>query len=422
MHQTTRNPLPLFLFVAVFFSMSTLTAQVTVDAGPDTTIIQGQIVTLQGSVSYPPDGKTYCYIWSPAASLSNPTLLNPNARPDSTTTYTLTVKDDKGNVAGSDMVTITVQPIHLLFFSLPCAVQNGTPTKDVAIVTTTGGFPLDSLVFDPDTIFVSHAELINNLGKKNLNVTASDGTVILSNNTTVVDSTLKVIMSVNPANGKICVILQFGQYASGWLDPADFCIDYLDDVRQILKWVIIILSRGAAPGVEVEYLIPFPLNGNVELYWKACPFPDCAYLTGEVNIDFEAYQAGGKIGLSKIMGPYAIVGMLAGIKMTTDVSIAMNHNFIRDCGNAIDFCFGPHADFTLGLEGSAPFIVTAGIEGGANAELNFCFRDDGTRDGWAVATAGPVSIYLERKLPFTSITAKIRKKLINQVTKTTRIY
>jgi gliding motility-associated-like protein len=50
------------------------------------------------------------YQWSPAGSLNNPSISNPNASPASTTTYTVVVTDQNGCIDSSD-VTITVNPL-----------------------------------------------------------------------------------------------------------------------------------------------------------------------------------------------------------------------------------------------------------------------------------------------------------------------
>ena len=70
------------------------------DAGEDQTILIGQSVTLQGSGGA--DAR-----WEPAAGLSNPTSYQPEARPEQTTTYTLTVTSEEGCVS-TDEVTIIV--------------------------------------------------------------------------------------------------------------------------------------------------------------------------------------------------------------------------------------------------------------------------------------------------------------------------
>lgn len=75
----------------------------TADAGPDATILSGDVYQMQGS------GPSGTYAWSPATGLSSTTILNPNANPTTTTTYTLTVTTGQGCVA-SDNMTLTVVP------------------------------------------------------------------------------------------------------------------------------------------------------------------------------------------------------------------------------------------------------------------------------------------------------------------------
>lgn len=60
-------------------------------AGPDTTICIGQSVQLTAG-----GGQTY--VWMPAAGLSNPNIQNPVATPLTTTTYTVTVGQQSGNL------------------------------------------------------------------------------------------------------------------------------------------------------------------------------------------------------------------------------------------------------------------------------------------------------------------------------------
>ncbi|MEJ8800594.1 Ig-like domain-containing protein [Pontibacter sp. H249] len=72
------------------------------DAGPDITIISGQIAQLvaKGGVTYK---------WSPADGLSNPDIADPVASPEQTTTYTVTITTADGCII-TDEVTVTVLP------------------------------------------------------------------------------------------------------------------------------------------------------------------------------------------------------------------------------------------------------------------------------------------------------------------------
>jgi gliding motility-associated-like protein len=78
--------------------------KLTVDAGKDTTILEGESFQLKGS-----SDKAATYNWSPAQSLSNPNIAQPIARPRETTKYTLTASNESGCPTTAS-VTITVMP------------------------------------------------------------------------------------------------------------------------------------------------------------------------------------------------------------------------------------------------------------------------------------------------------------------------
>lgn len=75
---------------------------VTLDAGPDTSICQTHTYTLRAT------GDALHYSWSPAAGLSDSTILNPTANPATTTTYTLTGRI--GNCVTTSSVDVKVVP------------------------------------------------------------------------------------------------------------------------------------------------------------------------------------------------------------------------------------------------------------------------------------------------------------------------
>ncbi|MFB9864780.1 gliding motility-associated C-terminal domain-containing protein [Rufibacter immobilis] len=89
---------------------------ISANAGNDTTIIQGQSVTLRGSGG----GANATFTWSPAEGLSNPNIPNPVATPagnttaTTTVTYTLTVSNG-AECEAIDEVTITVIPRITVF-------------------------------------------------------------------------------------------------------------------------------------------------------------------------------------------------------------------------------------------------------------------------------------------------------------------
>jgi gliding motility-associated-like protein len=79
----------------------------TVDAGSDSTICQGDSLTIGGSPTATGGTSPYSYSWTNGSSLDNDTLANPKAGPSSTTTYTVTVTDDNG-CNGSDQMTLNI--------------------------------------------------------------------------------------------------------------------------------------------------------------------------------------------------------------------------------------------------------------------------------------------------------------------------
>jgi gliding motility-associated-like protein len=75
-----------------------------IDAGPNKTILEGDQVQLEGSAS-----NAVSIAWTPAATLSHPATLNPYAKPNTTTVYTLTVRNSDG-CTSTDNATVTVVP------------------------------------------------------------------------------------------------------------------------------------------------------------------------------------------------------------------------------------------------------------------------------------------------------------------------
>jgi len=86
--------------------------QLYVDAGADDEICFGDFIFLAGSATG--GDLDYTYLWSPDNGLSNPSLPNPSASPQETTTYTLTVTDGNGCVE-SDQITLTVNPLPIAY-------------------------------------------------------------------------------------------------------------------------------------------------------------------------------------------------------------------------------------------------------------------------------------------------------------------
>jgi gliding motility-associated-like protein len=107
----------------------------TANAGPDVSIIAGDIIQLQAS------GSTGTYNWTPPAGLSAANVLIPNANPAVTTTYTLTVTSPQGCLA-SDNVTVTVVPYCIK--PMEAFTPNGDGINDLWLITNGTGCLTDA--------------------------------------------------------------------------------------------------------------------------------------------------------------------------------------------------------------------------------------------------------------------------------------
>ncbi len=108
-------------------------APLVANAGPNVTIPPGGSTQLTGSAT---GGFTpYTYTWSPQSGLSNPNIANPVATPNSTRTYTLTVRDVYGRSA-NDGVLVTVSNSTLsVNAGADVTVPTGGSTQLAAIAT-----------------------------------------------------------------------------------------------------------------------------------------------------------------------------------------------------------------------------------------------------------------------------------------------
>ncbi len=111
----------------------TTKANPVINAGQDKTIVDGDIVTLDGSSS---NTNIQSILWSPAATItSGATSYVATAKPSTTTTYTLTIKDNN-NCTSTDNTVITVIPYCIKIMN--AFTPNSDGINDKWIVTSGG--------------------------------------------------------------------------------------------------------------------------------------------------------------------------------------------------------------------------------------------------------------------------------------------
>jgi len=112
----------------------TIAAAITVNAGIDDTICDGQPYNL----SVTPNGVGYSYVWDEPANLGFSTIFNPIVNPTANTTYTVTVTDPS-NCVGTDMVTIYVNPVPTTTTPANATYCDGDPVPASAYTSMPAG-------------------------------------------------------------------------------------------------------------------------------------------------------------------------------------------------------------------------------------------------------------------------------------------
>ncbi|MDX2305767.1 MAG: gliding motility-associated C-terminal domain-containing protein [Microscillaceae bacterium] len=172
------------------------------DISRDTTICFDQSIQLNASVNAT---NAFSFQWSPTAGLSDPTIPNPIADPDFTTSYVLTVMDDNGCMDQDTVKVEVIQPLDddfdILNFTQvaidrDCAPASVTLVYDVAgagTPTWTWDVPGFGTFVDQDSVSLVFAEV----GTYQINLSAIRGDecpqqVSISKTLTVVDVALEL--------------------------------------------------------------------------------------------------------------------------------------------------------------------------------------------------------------------------------------
>jgi hypothetical protein len=112
MKELLSNKERLKILLIFFLSIGTMHsyAQLTANAGTNTSMCLGSPITIGGSPSASGGTPPYTYSWAPSTGLSATNIANPTANPASTTTYTLTVTDAVSATTGAAII-VNVNPL-----------------------------------------------------------------------------------------------------------------------------------------------------------------------------------------------------------------------------------------------------------------------------------------------------------------------
>ena len=120
----------------------------TANAGPDKTIIAGNLVTLQGTAT----GGDVSYLWSPAVYIDSAQILQPTVKPSADITYTLTVTSVNGCGTATDSMHVFVyKGIYIPSAFTP----NGDGLNDTWSIPALNAFPSFEL-----SIFNRYGQLV----------------------------------------------------------------------------------------------------------------------------------------------------------------------------------------------------------------------------------------------------------------------
>ena len=121
------------------------------------------------------------YVWSPGATLSSTTILNPTATPTVTTTYTLTATS--GTCTSTDEMTVFVSPAPTINAGPDVTICSGQTTPLNGSASAVGGFggPIDVNIFSGSNLDETTWNITNSLGA----VIASGGPYASGSNQTI---------------------------------------------------------------------------------------------------------------------------------------------------------------------------------------------------------------------------------------------
>ncbi|HPR58525.1 MAG TPA: C25 family cysteine peptidase [Bacteroidales bacterium] len=197
-------------WAASFMTLGTLACTITSE--PEM-ICQGESAMLLATVT----GGTgnYTCVWEPAASLSNPNIMNPIATPDVTTLYTITVDDGENTISESYTLTVNLPPVvDLGEDQSVCADQSvlldATTPNAASYLWTPGGYTTPIIEVDSTGIGYGSITYICEVTDNNGCVGEDDVeiTFVSCIGISEINNNLSLFIYPNPARNQLSITLK----------------------------------------------------------------------------------------------------------------------------------------------------------------------------------------------------------------------
>lgn len=319
------------------------------DAGPDSTICIGTTITIGGAPTGPA-GSTFA--WTPAGTLNDPTIANPDATTPVTTTYFVTVTDPNG-CSNIDSMTIFVNPLPVVSAGPDTAICLGDSTQLQATGGVTYSWGPSTALSNPN-IADPFADPISTI-TYTVTVTDANGCV----NTDDVTVTVNALPVVDAGNDTTICFSDSAQLVAtggttytwtpttGLSDPniANPLASPLDTTTYIVN----VVDGNGCPGIDsvTVNVLPLPTPDAGMDAWL-CP-GDSIQLMGTGGGTY-AWAPGATLSDPNIANPMAgpsdttnyilTVTDAAGCSNTDTVTIIVNDDVPTDAGNDTTICVG----------------------------------------------------------------------------------
>ncbi len=262
------------------------------------TIVPGLSTELNASIS--PINEETTYYWFPETGLSDFNALNPEAAPEETTTYTLTVMEDEC-ISQSEITVFVAENLQLLNDTL--CINEGN-IIDLSLQTDSLNVPIWYNINEPLEILANSYNYEIVMGNTPVTYVAhadhlsSDGIGIILKTTLLPSAAPQLGDDITIQLGQPALIVANGSDNYSWdLDPSIFSINAMQDTLIVLpnaSTTYTAYSEGVWCGIESSQITVFVVDENQDTlythidtdtsYRMSLPYPNPAH--NQCTIDF----------------------------------------------------------------------------------------------------------------------------------------